>query len=46
LQDILISAFHRTLQFSVSKKTSMRLAALMSGIDKVAQAHLHRGLYP
>jgi glutamate dehydrogenase (NAD(P)+) len=46
LQDILISAFHRTLQVSISKKTSMRMAALMSGIDKVAQAHLHRGLYP
>jgi glutamate dehydrogenase (NAD(P)+) len=46
LQDILITAFHRTLQFSASKKTSMRMAALMSGIDKVAQAHLHRGLYP
>ena len=46
LQDILIAAFHRTLQFSVSKKTSMRMAALISGIDKVAQAHLHRGLYP
>jgi len=24
----------------------MRMAALMTGIDKVAQAHLHRGLYP
>ncbi|HKP01689.1 MAG TPA: Glu/Leu/Phe/Val dehydrogenase [Nitrospiraceae bacterium] len=46
LQDILTSAFHRTLQFSLSKNTSMRMAALMSGIDKVAQAHLHRGLYP
>ncbi len=46
LQDILTSAFQRTLQFSVSRKTSMRMAALMSGIDKVAQAHLHRGLYP
>lgn len=46
LRDILTSAFHRTLQFSVSKNTSMRMAALMSGIDKVAQAHLHRGLYP
>jgi glutamate dehydrogenase (NAD(P)+) len=46
LQDILVSAFHRTLQFSVLNKTSMRMAALMSGIDKVAQAHLHRGLYP
>jgi glutamate dehydrogenase (NAD(P)+) len=46
LQDILVSAFHRTLQVSISQKTSMRMAALMSGIDKVAQAHLHRGLYP
>jgi len=46
LQDILTAAFHRTLQFALSKKTSMRMAALMSGIDKVAQAHLHRGLYP
>jgi glutamate dehydrogenase (NAD(P)+) len=46
LQDILTNAFHRTLEFSTSKKTSMRMAALMSGIDKVAQAHLHRGLYP
>ncbi|NOS80954.1 MAG: Glu/Leu/Phe/Val dehydrogenase [Nitrospira sp.] len=46
LQDIMITAFHRTLEFSVSKKTSMRMAALMSGIDKVAQAHLYRGLYP
>ena len=46
LQDILTAAFHRTLQFSISKDTSMRMAALMSGIDKVAQAHLHRGLYP
>ncbi len=46
LQDIMVTAFHRTLEFSVSKKTSMRMAALMSGIDKVAQAHLHRGLYP
>ena len=46
LQDILTSAFHRTLQFSLSRNTSMRVAALMSGIDKVAQAHLQRGLYP
>jgi len=46
LQDILTSAFHRTLQLSVSKKISMRMAALMSGIDKVAQAHFYRGLYP
>ena len=46
LQDIITSAFHRTLHFSAEKRTTMRMAALMSGIDKVAQAHLHRGLYP
>ncbi len=46
LCDLMTSAFHRTLEFSVAKRTSMRMAALMSGIDKVAQAHLHRGLYP
>lgn len=46
LHDIITSAFHRTLQFSVEKRTTMRMAALMSGIDKVAQAHLQRGLYP
>ncbi len=46
LQDIITRAFHRTLHFSVEKRTTMRMAALMSGIDKVAQAHLHRGLYP
>jgi glutamate dehydrogenase (NAD(P)+) len=46
LQDIITSAFHRTLHFSTEQRTTMRMAALMSGIDKVAQAHLQRGLYP
>ena len=46
LHDIITSAFHRTLQFSNERHTSMRMAALMSGIDQVAQAHLQRGLYP
>ena len=46
LQDIITSAFHRTLNFSLERRTTMRMAALMSGIDKVAQAHLQRGLYP
>jgi glutamate dehydrogenase (NAD(P)+) len=46
LQDLMTSAFARTLQFARTKRTTMRMAALMSGIDKVAQAHLHRGLYP
>lgn len=46
LQEIITAAFHRTLQFSKSQRATMRMAALMSGIDKVAQAHLARGLYP
>jgi glutamate dehydrogenase (NAD(P)+) len=46
LQDIISDAFHRTLRFATEKRTSMRLAAMISGIDKVAQAHLQRGLYP
>jgi glutamate dehydrogenase (NAD(P)+) len=46
LHDIIRDAFHRTLRFATEKRTSMRLAALISGIDKVAQAHLQRGLYP
>ncbi|MGH7205765.1 MAG: Glu/Leu/Phe/Val family dehydrogenase, partial [Nitrospiraceae bacterium] len=40
LQEIITAAFHRTLQFSMSQRATMRMAALMSGIDKVAQAHL------
>ncbi len=46
LHDIITQAFHRTLHFATEKRTTMRMAALMSGIDKVAQAHLQRGLYP
>jgi len=46
LQDIITSAFRRTLHFSSERRVSMRMAALMSGIDQVAQAHLQRGLYP
>jgi glutamate dehydrogenase (NAD(P)+) len=46
LCDLMTSAFQRTLHFATAKRTSMRMAALMTGIDKVAQAHLNRGLYP
>lgn len=46
LHDIITSAFQRTLHFSTERRTSMRMAALMSGIEQVAQAHLQRGLYP
>lgn len=46
LRDLMTSAFHRTMEFATTKRASMRMAALMSGIDKVALAHRHRGLYP
>lgn len=46
LHNIITAAFHRTLSFAQEKKTTMRLAALISGIDQVAQAHTVRGLYP
>jgi glutamate dehydrogenase (NAD(P)+) len=46
LHEVITTAFQRTFQFSTDRKVSMRMAALMSGIDKVAEAHLVRGLYP
>jgi glutamate dehydrogenase (NAD(P)+) len=46
LHDIITAAFQRTHHFSKSRGVSMRMAALMGGIDRVAQAHLARGLYP
>ena len=46
LKEIITSAFHRTMEFSKKQKSGMRMAALMSGIDQVAKAHLARGLYP
>lgn len=46
LQEIITAAFHRTLHFAEEKNTTMRMAALMNGIDQVAQAHTARGLYP
>ncbi len=46
LHEIITAAFWRTLEFSKARKVGMRMAALMSGIDKIAQAHLARGLYP
>jgi glutamate dehydrogenase (NAD(P)+) len=46
LHEIITAAFGRTLEFSRSRKIGMRTAALMSGIEKIAQAHRERGLYP
>ena len=44
--EIITSAFQRVLAFSTKNKVGMRLAAQMHGIEKIAQAHLARGLYP
>jgi glutamate dehydrogenase (NAD(P)+) len=46
LQEIITNAFHQTLYSATNRRTSMRLAALIAGIDRVAQAHATRGLYP
>lgn len=46
LHEIITAAFQRTLAFSQAQHVSLRMAALMSGIDKIGQAHLARGLYP
>ncbi len=46
LHEIITAAFRRTIEFAQIRKVDMRMAALMSGIDKIAQAHHARGLYP
>ncbi|MGH7273383.1 MAG: Glu/Leu/Phe/Val family dehydrogenase [Nitrospiria bacterium] len=46
LFEIITSAFQRVLALSNKNKVGMRLAAQMHGIEKIAQAHLARGLYP
>jgi len=45
LKDILVRAFHEVLEMSQRQKVDMRSAALMIGINRVAQAMLWRGLY-
>ncbi len=46
LAEIITEAFQRVLARSLSEKVDMRLAAMMTGIEKIASAHLVRGLYP
>ena len=46
LEDIMKRSFNRVLQLSSEKKVSMRMAALMIAIDRVAEAMKIRGLYP
>ena len=46
LREILIRTFEEVLDLSRKKKVDMRTAALMKGIDRVANAKLARGVYP
>jgi glutamate dehydrogenase (NAD(P)+) len=46
LREILTPAFRRVLDRSRTHKVGMRIAAQMEGIEKIAQAHRLRGLYP
>ena len=46
LHKILSRAFEKTLIRSQRDKINMRTAALIEGIDRVAQAKLSRGLFP
>ncbi len=46
LHKILSRAFEKTLKRSQSENINMRTAALIEGIDRVAQAKLSRGLFP
>jgi glutamate dehydrogenase (NAD(P)+) len=46
LSEIITAAFDQVLARSLSLKIDMRMAALMAGIEKIAKAHLVRGLYP
>jgi glutamate dehydrogenase (NAD(P)+) len=46
LHKIMVGAFRRTLLRSQREKLDMRTAALIEGIQRVAQAKLVRGLFP
>jgi glutamate dehydrogenase (NAD(P)+) len=46
LKTIITKAFYRIIHEAEDKKISMRIAALMAGIEEVAHAHQCRGLYP
>ena len=46
LKSIMVKAFHEISEFSSKNKLSMRKSALASGIEKVGNAMLLRGLFP
>ncbi len=46
LKDVMVGTFNRVLALSNKKGVNMRTAALMLGIERVAEAKKLRGLYP
>ncbi|MEK7360105.1 MAG: glutamate dehydrogenase, partial [Planctomycetota bacterium] len=46
LKDVMVGTFNRVLELSNKKGVNMRTAALMLGIERVAEAKKLRGLYP
>jgi glutamate dehydrogenase (NAD(P)+) len=44
--EIMTNAFDRTLQRSLQSKLDMRTAAMVEGVERVANAMLLRGLWP
>jgi glutamate dehydrogenase (NAD(P)+) len=46
LEKVMVRSFNEVLAVSQQKGVSMRVAAYMQGIDRVAQAHITRGMYP
>ncbi len=46
LRSIVTAAFHRALQRATRDNTDMRTAALIEGVQRVAEAKLARGLFP
>jgi glutamate dehydrogenase (NAD(P)+) len=46
LHKVMTDAFHRTMQRARRDKLDMRTAALIEGVQRVAEAKLARGLFP
>ncbi len=46
LRDMMVNAFGRLLIKSKSKQVGMRMAALMTGIERISEAHVSRDLFP
>ncbi|HZT80585.1 MAG TPA: Glu/Leu/Phe/Val dehydrogenase [Gemmataceae bacterium] len=46
LQELMLRAFHRVRDLALSRKLTMRTAALSLGVEKVALEKARRGLYP